>query len=93
MTLKNFEGIFLFRRTGQGSTLPDEDKHKTKLSTFKPKALRNPKTFKNLQNAMGKENSNSSSQSEDSLKKDGFGNPLFGGGLKPMVPKSKVSGI
>ena len=42
---------------------------------------------------MGKENSNSSSQSEDSLKKDGFGNPLFGGGLKPMVPKSKVSGI
>jgi len=77
------------RRTGQGSTLPDEDKHKTKLSTFKPKALRNPKTFKNLQNAMGKENSNSSSQSEDSLKKDGFGNPLFGGGLKPMVPKSK----
>ena len=81
--------FFFFRRTGQGSTLPDEDKHKTKLSTFKPKALRNPKTFKNLQNAMGKENS--SSQGEDSSKKDGFGNPLFGGGLKPMVPNTKVS--
>ena len=76
------------RRTGQGSTLPDEDKHKTKLSTFKPKALRNPKTFKNLQNAVGKENSQGSP--EDLSKKDGFGNPLFGT-LKPMVPKTKVS--
>ena len=75
------------RRTGQGSTLPDEDKHKTKLSTFKPKALRNPKTFKNLQNAVGKENSRDSA--EDLSKKDGFGNPLFGN-LKPMVPRSKV---
>ena len=75
------------RRTGQGSTLPDEDKHKTKLSTFKPKALRNPKTFKNLQNAVGKENSQDSA--EDLSKKDGFGNPLFGN-LKPMVPRSKV---
>merc|ERR1712192_348018 len=56
------------RRTGQGSTLPDEDKHKTKLSTFKPKA------FKNLQNAVGKENSQGSP--EDLSKKDGFGNPL-----------------
>jgi len=74
------------RRTGQGSTLPDEDKHKTKLSTFKPKALRNPKTFKNLQNAVGKENSRDST--EDLSKKDGFGNPLFGN-LKPMVPRSK----
>merc|ERR1711970_1059648 len=74
------------RRTGQGSTLPDEDKHKTKLSTFKPKASRNPKTFKNLQNAVGKENSQGSP--EDLSKKDGFGNPLFGT-LKPMVPKTK----
>merc|ERR1712179_327504 len=41
------------RRTGQGSILQDEDKYKTKLSTFKPKALRNPKTYKNLQNAKG----------------------------------------
>jgi len=47
------------RRTGQGSILDDEDKHKTKDSTFKPKALRNPKTYKNLQNPSdekGKEN-------------------------------------
>ena len=80
--------FFLYRRTGQGSTLPDEDKHKTKLSTFKPKALRNPKTFKNLQNAVGKENSQGSP--EDLSKKDGFGNPLFGN-LKPMVPNTKVS--
>ena len=29
------------RRTGGGALLGDEDKHKTKLSTFKPKALRN----------------------------------------------------
>jgi len=36
------------RRTGQGATLDDEDKHKTKLSTFKPKALRNPKTYKSF---------------------------------------------
>ena len=28
--------------------MDDDDKHKTKLSTFKPKALRNPKTYKNL---------------------------------------------
>merc|ERR1712059_49053 len=45
--------------TGQGSILDDEDKHKTKDSTFKPKALRNPKTYKNLQNPSdekGKEN-------------------------------------
>merc|ERR1719348_1585800 len=55
------------RRTGQGATLDDEDKHKTKLSTFKPKALRNPKTFKNLQNAVGKENSQGSP--EDLTKK------------------------
>merc|ERR1719348_2133766 len=37
------------RRTGQGALLNDDDKHKTKDSTFKPKALRNPKTYKNLQ--------------------------------------------
>ena len=78
------------RRTGQGSTLPDEDKHKTKLSTFKPKALRNPKTFKNLQNAVGIGKENSQGSPEDLSKKDGFGNPLFGT-LKPMVPNSKVS--
>ena len=96
MTEKNYLSVSLevriessiSRRTGQGSTLPDEDKHKTKLSTFKPKALRNPKTFKNLQNAVGKENSQGSS--EDLTKKDGFGNPLFGN-LKPMVPNTKVS--
>ena len=96
MTEKNYLSVSLevriessiSRRTGQGSTLPDEDKHKTKLSTFKPKALRNPKTFKNLQNAVGKENSQGSP--EDLSKKDGFGNPLFGT-LKPMVPKTKVS--
>lgn len=47
------------RRTGQGSLLDDDDKYKTKDSTFKPKALRNPKTYKNLQNSetgIGKEN-------------------------------------
>merc|ERR1719348_1422987 len=38
-----------FLRTGQGALLDDDDKHKTKDSTFKPKALRNPKTYKNLQ--------------------------------------------
>ena len=37
------------RRTGGGALLSDDDKHKTKLSTFKPKALRNPNTYKNLQ--------------------------------------------
>ena len=42
------------RRTGQGGFLSDEDRCKTKLSTFKPKALRNPNTYKNLQNT-GKE--------------------------------------
>ena len=36
-----------FRRTGQ--ILDDDDKCITKLSTFKPKALRNPKTFKNVE--------------------------------------------
>merc|ERR1719244_786362 len=41
------------RRTGQGSILDDEDKYKTKDSTFKPKALRNPKTYKNLQKSNG----------------------------------------
>ena len=38
-----------FRRTGQGKILDDDDKCITKLSTFKPKALRNPKTFKNVE--------------------------------------------
>lgn len=78
------------RRTGQGSILPDDDKHKTKLSTFKPKALRNPKTFKNLQNAVGggkgKENSNEDNKTEYKL--DGFGNKIFGN-LKPMQPQYK----
>merc|ERR1712088_528589 len=37
------------RRRGEGALLSDDDKHKTKLSTFKPKALRNPNTYKNLQ--------------------------------------------
>jgi len=49
------------RRTGQGALLDDDDKHKTKDSTFKPKALRNPKTYKNLQQSQrqgGKENEN-----------------------------------
>ena len=39
------------RRSGQGATLSDEDRCKTKLSTFKPKALRNPNTYKNLQSS------------------------------------------
>jgi hypothetical protein len=47
----------LFRRTGQGKILDDDDKHKTKLSTFKPKALRNPKTYKNLENSVCDEGS------------------------------------
>jgi len=79
------------RRTGQGSTLPDEDKHKTKLSTFKPKALRNPKTFKNLQNAVGykgKENNNENPEETPEYKTDGFGNKIFGN-LKPMQPHYK----
>ena len=38
------------RRTGQGGSLSDEDRCKTKLSTFKPKALRNPNTYKKVQN-------------------------------------------
>ena len=70
--------------------MPDEDKHKTKLSTFKPKALRNPKTFKNLQNAVGAGKENSEIKSEREVKKDGFGNNIFGN-LKPMIPMSKVS--
>ena len=83
--------LFSFsRRSGQGSSLPDEDKHKTKLSTFKPKALRNPKTFKNLQNAVGAGKENSDIKSDREVKKDGFGNNIFGN-LKPMIPMSKVS--
>jgi len=39
----------VLRRTGQGKILDDDDKCITKLSTFKPKALRNPNTFKNLE--------------------------------------------
>jgi len=39
------------RRTGQGSILNDEEYCKTKKSTFKPKGLRNPNTYKKLQNA------------------------------------------
>jgi len=57
------------RRTGQGSILDDEDKFKTKDSTFKPKALRNPKTYKNLQKSLDqseKENSVSSKPENDS---------------------------
>jgi hypothetical protein len=79
------------RRTGQGSTLPDDDKHKTKLSTFKPKALRNPKTFKNLQNAVGykgKENDKEHPEESQEYKTDGFGNKIFGN-LKPMQPLCK----
>ena len=52
MFLKIKTLILLFRRTGQGKILDDDDKHKTKLSTFKPKALRNPKTYKNLENSV-----------------------------------------
>lgn len=80
------------RRSGQGSSLPDEDKHKTKLSTFKPKALRNPKTFKNLENVVGKENSTDPlyqiPDDKKELKTDAFGNKTFGN-LKPMVPKTR----
>jgi len=54
----------VLRRTGQGKILDDDDKHKTKLSTFKPKALRNPKTYKNL----------NSSASEEKQCKTGKGN-------------------
>lgn len=39
----------VLRRTGQGKILDDDDKCITKLSTFKPKALRNPKTFRNVE--------------------------------------------
>jgi len=79
----------VLRRSGHGGTLPDDDKFKTKLSTFKPKALRNPKTFKNLQNAVGKENTKFK-QDEDKkeYKVDAFGNKIFGS-LRPMVPSSK----
>jgi len=40
------------RRTGQGSILKDEEYFKTKNSTFKPKALRNPNTYKNLESSL-----------------------------------------
>lgn len=72
------------RRLGLGKTLPDEDKCKTKLSTFKPKALRNPKSFARLQNAVGKENSEATQESST----DAFGSKIFGN-LKPMVPTAK----
>ena len=49
--------MLIFRRTGQGKILDDDDKHKTKLSTFKPKALRNTKTYKNLENSVCDEES------------------------------------
>jgi len=37
------------RRTGQGSILKDDEYFKTSRSTFKPKALRNPNTYKKLE--------------------------------------------
>jgi len=59
------------RRTGQGSILKDEEYYKTKNSTFKPKALRNPNTYKKLQNPL---------QPEEEKK-----GPLFGRPLKSTV--------
>ena len=63
------------------------------MSTFKPKALRNPKTFKNLENVVGKENSTDPlykiPDDKKELKTDAFGNKTFGN-LKPMVPKTRV---
>eukprot|EP00092_Neocalanus_flemingeri_P010107 GFUD01010891.1.p1 GENE.GFUD01010891.1~~GFUD01010891.1.p1 ORF type:complete len:361 (+),score=104.28 GFUD01010891.1:33-1115(+) len=72
----------VMRRTGQGKLLDDDDKHKTKLSTFKPKALRNPKTYKNLENsAAGKDKLSKTKEEEDNKKEyttDAFGNKKFG---------------
>ena len=44
-----FSGITSSLDRKQGKILDDDDQNKTKLSTFKPKALRNPKTYKNLE--------------------------------------------
>ena len=69
--------------------MPDEDKCKTKLSTFKPKALRNPKSFARLQNASGNDNSSIAPEMErKEFKTDAFGNKIFGN-LKPMLPMTK----
>lgn len=64
------------RRTGQGSILKDEEYYKTKFSTFKPKALRNPNTYKNLQKNLGKEETKAEKDKSSSL---------FGGKLKPAM--------
>ena len=71
-----------FRRTGQGKLLDDDDKNKTRLSTFKPKALRNPKTYKKLENSItDKDKLNKTKEEEDNKKEyttDAFGNKKFG---------------
>jgi len=72
----------VMRRSGQGKILDDDDKHKTKLSTFKPKALRNPKTYKNLENSGGEKPKVTKNIVEEEAKKeytvDEFGNKKFG---------------
>jgi len=72
----------VLRRTGQGKILDDDDKNKTKLSTFKPKALRNPKTYKNLENSLGGKDKFNQVKSEEENNKeytiDAFGNKKFG---------------
>ena len=60
--------VLIFRRTGQGSILKDEEYYKTANSTFKPKALRNPNTYKNLQKNLPKEGSKKDKDSSFTLK-------------------------
>jgi len=70
----------VLRRTGQGKLLDDDDKNKTKLSTFKPKALRNPKTYKNLENSVGDKDKHNKAEEENKTEftTDSFGNKKFG---------------
>jgi hypothetical protein len=57
------------RRTGQGSILKDEEYFKTKNSTFKPKALRNPNTYKNLESSQpDKDKKTNKNKDVDALK-------------------------
>ena len=77
-TLKSLRNNFYFRRTGQGSILKDEEYYKTTKSTFKPKALRNPNTYKNLQKNLPKES--------DKKKETDFN---FSSKLKPAVFNDK----
>jgi len=66
------------KRTGQGSFLKNDDmfKEMVKDSTFKPKALRNPNTYKKLEKTK-EEDENSKKFAKRQTTTDSFGNSVF----------------